>query len=161
MNKLDYLIFRASFTLTLFTVICIFCGSSYAKELQPGSGVVSGGSDLQSGQKFEIVGELYALGVTNDPRSRKLSIIGLDRFRLRGPEIISVQLVPVGSILTIVGKEPQKRAFFIFPYPVQYVVHINTIDAPAGIPIKITLEAGIEGKSTPLNPLIFKPLLGQ
>ena len=75
MNKLDYSIFRASIAFTLFTVICIFCGPSYGKELQPGSGAAPGDSDLQNGQKFEIVGELYAFGVTDDPRSRKLSII--------------------------------------------------------------------------------------
>ncbi|WP_173052028.1 hypothetical protein [Candidatus Nitrotoga sp. AM1P] len=161
MNKLDYSIRRISFTFTLFIVICIFCGQSYAKELQPGSGAVPGDSELQSGQKFEIVGELYAIGVTDDPRSGKLSFIALHQFRIRGHEIVSRQLVPIGSILTIVDKKPKKRAFFVFPYPDRYVVHINTIDAPAGISIVLRLEGGIEGKSTPLNPLIFKPLLGQ
>jgi hypothetical protein len=128
--------------------------------LQPRSCAAPGDSDLQSGQKFEIVGELYAHGVITDPRSGKLSFISVVPLRLRGPEIISSQLVPIGSILTIVDKEPKKRAFFVFPYPDRYVVHVNTIDAPAGIPVVIGLSRGIEGKSTPLNPLIFKPLFG-
>ena len=126
------------------------------------SGAAPGDSDLQSGQKFEIVGELYAFGVTDDPRSRKLSIISVVPLRLRGPEIISSQLVPIGSIVTIVNKEPKRaRAYFIFSYPVQYIIQVDSINAPAGIPVVIGLFRGIEGKSTALNPLIFKPLLGQ
>ena len=82
--------------------------------------------------------------------------------RLRGPEIISSQLVPIGSIVTIVNKEPKRaRAYFIFSYPVQYIIQIDSINAPAGIPVVIGLCCGIEGKSTVLNPLIFKPLLVQ
>ncbi|MFZ1318161.1 MAG: hypothetical protein WAQ56_02420 [Candidatus Nitrotoga sp.] len=161
MNKLDYSILRISLAFTLFTVIYIFCGPSYTKELQPGSGAASGDSDLQSGQKFKIVGELYAYGVTNDLGTDKLSIISVVPLRLTGPEIISRQLVPIGSILTIVDKAPKKLFLFIFPYPVRYIVQIDSIDAPAGIPVVIDLHRGIEGKSTPLNPLIFKPLLGQ
>ena len=159
MNKLDYLIFRASIAFTLFTVICIFCGQSYAEELQRGSGAVPNDSELQSGQKFEIVGELYAYGIIDNSRPAKLLNISLDPLRLRGPEIISSQLVPIGSRITIVNKEPKRaRAYFIFSYPVRYVVQIDSIDAPAGIPVVIDLCCGIEGKSTPLNPLIFKPL---
>ena len=156
MNKLDYSIFRASIAFTLFTVICIFCGPSYGKELQPGSGAAPGDSDLQNGQKFEIVGELYALGIIDDLRSRKLSSIVVLPLRLRGPEIISSQLVPIGSILTIVGKSPKR--LFAFLHPVRYIVQIDSIDAPAEIPVVIELYLGSEGKSTPLNPLIFKPL---
>jgi hypothetical protein len=61
------------------------------------SSAAPGDSDLQSGQKFEIVGELYALGVATDLGSRKLAAIDLDRFRLSGPEILSVHPVPVGT----------------------------------------------------------------
>lgn len=113
-------------------------------------------NDLRIGQKFEIVGELYAHSVSDDLNSRKVSIISLVPLRLSGPEIISRQLVPIGSVLTVVDKAPKK--FFAFLYPDRYVVHINTIESPAGISAVIDLYRGIEGKSTALNPLIFKPL---
>lgn len=115
-----------------------------------------GNNDLKIGQKYEIVGELYAHSVCDDLNTRKVSIIILEKLRLSGPEIISRKLVPTGSVLTVVDKAPKK--FFAFLYPDRYVVRVNTIDSPAGIPVVIDLSRGIEGKSTALNPLIFKPL---
>ena len=116
----------------------------------------AGNDDVMIGQKYEIVGELYAHSVADDLNSRGVSFISLVPLRLTGPEIISRQLVPIGSILTIVEKEPKR--LFAFLYPDTYIVRVNTIDAPAGIPIVIGLSRGIEGKPTALNPRIFKPL---
>lgn len=116
----------------------------------------AGNDDTIIGQQYEIVGELYALSVAQDLNARVVSIISLVPLRLRGPEIISSQVVPKGSILTIIGKE--SKAFFGFLYPDQYIVRVNTIDKPEGVPIVIRLSRGIEGKATALNPLIFKPL---
>lgn len=113
-------------------------------------------NDLHIGQKYEIVGELYAHSICNDRYCKEVYIIDLVPLRLRGPEIFSRQLVPIGSVLTVVDKAPKK--FFAFLYPDRYVVRVNTIDSPAGIPVVIDLSRGIEGKSTALNPLIFKPL---
>ena len=112
--------------------------------------------DALIGQQYEIVGELYAHSVADDLNSRVVSIIDLVPLRLTGPEIISRQLVPTGSILTIVKKAPKR--LFAFLYPDRYIVRVNTIDAPPGIPIVIGLSRGIEGTSTALNPRIFKPL---
>lgn len=125
------------------------------------SGLVSvkevlGNDELRSGQKFEIVGELYAHRVCDDLSSREVSIISLVPLRLSGPEIISRQLVPIGSLLTIIGKAPER--FFAFIYPDRYIVQVNTISAESGIPIVLDLSRQIEGKSTTLNPKIFKPL---
>ena len=116
----------------------------------------SGNKDLRIGQKYEIVGELYVHSVSDDLNSRKVSIISLVPLRLSGPEIISRQLVPTGSVLTVVDKAPKK--VFAFLYPDRYIVRVNTIKSPVGIPVVIDLSRGIEGKSTALNPLIFKPL---
>lgn len=113
-------------------------------------------NDLRIGQKYEIVGELYAHSICDDRYCREVTIIDLVPLRLRGPEIFSRQLVPVGSVLTVVDKAPKK--FLAFLYPDRYVVRVNTIKSPIGIPVIIDLSRGIEGKSTALNPLIFKPL---
>jgi hypothetical protein len=115
-----------------------------------------GNDDLRIGQRYEIVGELYAYGVADDLNSRQLSVISLVPLRLSGPEIISRKLVPKGSILTIVDRGPKR--FLSFLYPDEYIVRVTGLDAPAGTPIVIDLSRGIEGKSTPLNPEIFKPL---
>lgn len=116
----------------------------------------AGNDEAMIGQQYEIVGELYALSVAHDLNSRVVSIIILEPLPLRGPEIISRNVVPIGSILTIVEKAPKR--FLAFLYPDRYIVRVNTIEAPAGFPIVIDLSRGIEGKSTVLNPLIFKPL---
>lgn len=160
MNKPNYTGIARSSTAIVLSAWLLALSISLTSPFVSGSGAAPGNNDLQSGQKFEIVGELYAYGVIN-VGSGKLSIISVVPLHLSGPEIISRQLVPIGSILTIVDKEPKKRAFFVFPYPVRYIVQIDSINAPAGIPLVIALDRGIEGKSTPLNPLIFKPLLDQ
>jgi len=116
----------------------------------------AGNDEAMIGQQYEIVGELYAHSVAHDLNSRVVSIITLEPLWLTGPEIISRQFVPTGSILTIVEKAPKR--FFAFLYPDRYIVRVNTIAAPAGIPIVIDLTHENEGKSTALNPLIFKPL---
>lgn len=116
----------------------------------------TGNDEAMIGQQYEIVGELYAYSVADDLNTRVVSIITLVPLRLTGPEIISRQVIPAGSILTIVEKAPKRLLAFL--YPDRYIVRVNTVDAPAGIPIVIDLSRGIEGKSTVLNPLIFKPL---
>ena len=121
-----------------------------------GANTAVGTDDALIGQKYEVVGQLYAHSVAEDLNSRVVSFISLVPLRLTGPEIISRQLVPTGSVLTIVEKAPKR--LFAFLYPDRYIVRVNTIDAPAGIPIVIGLSRGIEGKSTALNPLIFKPI---
>ena len=50
-----------------------------------------GSDDLRIGQRYEIVGELYAYGVANNLNTRQLSVIGLETLHLSGPEIISKQ----------------------------------------------------------------------
>ena len=113
-----------------------------------------GADDQLIGQRFEIVGELYAHGVAHDLNARQLSVISLVPLRISGSEILSRQLVLKGSILTIVDRRPKR--FFSFLYPDEYFVRVDGLDAPAGIPVVMGLSRGIEGKSTPLNPAIFK-----
>jgi hypothetical protein len=85
----------------------------------------AGNDDALIGQKYEIVGELYAHRVADDLNSRVVSFISLVPLQLTGPEIISRQLVPTGSILTIVEKAPKR--LFAFLYPDRYIVRVNTI----------------------------------
>jgi hypothetical protein len=138
--------------MSLWWLLVLLIGLSSALE----ANTAASNNDAMIGQKYEIVGELYAHSVAEDLNSRVVSIISLVPLRLTGPEIISCQLVPTGSILTIVEKAPKR--LFAFLYPDRYIVRVNTLDAPPGIPIVIELHRGIEGKSTALNPLIFKPL---
>jgi hypothetical protein len=112
--------------------------------------------DLRIGQRYEIVGQIYAYGIADDLNSRQLSWIDLSPLNLSGPEIISKQSVPAGSILTIIDRPPKR--FLEFLYSDGYVVRISSFDAPAGIQLRFELCCGIQGNSTPLNPGIFKPV---
>ena len=124
----------------------------YASEGEANPGKIK----LRVGQRYEVVGTLYAHSVKDDPRSKEISIISVVPLRLRGPEIVSHQLIPMGSILTIMTKAPKK--VFGFLYPDRYVVQISGIDGPLGVPVIIDLSRGIEGRSNTLNPEIFKAL---
>jgi hypothetical protein len=117
---------------------------------------VARGDDVRIGQRYEVVGELYAHGVADDINSRQLSLISLVPLRLSGPEIVSRRLVPLGSVLTIVDRAPTK--FLAFLYPDRFLVTVAGLEVPAKIPVVIDLSRGVQGKSTPLNPEIFKPL---
>jgi hypothetical protein len=113
------------------------------------------GGELKLGQKFEIIGELYAHSVSDDLNTREVSIISLVPLRLSGPEILTRQLVPIGSVLTVIERAPRK--FLAFLYPERYFVRVNTIAVPARIPVVIDISRGIEGQTSALNPRIFKP----
>lgn len=113
--------------------------------------------ELLIGQEFEIVGELYAHGVTEDAkRPKKLSFISLEPVRLSGREILWQQQVALGSRMKVVEKI-QLKYFIVFRRD-EYIVQLNTLEPPPGVPIRIRLTAGNEGKSTALNPRIFKPI---
>ncbi|HWI82076.1 hypothetical protein [Ramlibacter sp.] len=135
----------ARFLVVILTVICSSGGLTSSGEL-----------GLQEGQRFEIIGTLYAHGVRDDLGSSEISIISVVPLRLSGPEIVFRKLIPVGSTMTIVGKAPKK--LFHFLYPDRYIVQISALDAPTDVPIVIDLSRGIEGKPKTLNPAIFKAL---
>jgi hypothetical protein len=130
----------------LLTFLCVTANS-----------LAQGPSGLKPGERFEIVGELYAHGVAIDLDVRKVTIISVVPLRLSGPEIISRQVVPLGTILTIVDRAPKQLLSFL--YPDRYFVRLNDMALPAGVPVVIDLSRGVEGTTTPLNPKIFKPRL--
>lgn len=115
-----------------------------------------GNDGLQAGQQYEIVGALYAYGVADNLNTRQLSFFHLSPLNLRGPEIISRQLIPKKSILTVIDR--RARRFLEFLYPDGYVVRVTGFEAPAGILVVLTVCCRNEGESTTLNPDIFKPL---
>ncbi len=111
---------------------------------------------LAPGDTFEVVGELYALRVATDLKTRKPDIISIVPLRLRGPEILSVQPLPRGSRIKILRKaEPRWPSFL---YPDRYVVESTAVDNAAGLPVVLDLAQGNEGTATPLNPAIYRPL---
>jgi hypothetical protein len=121
-----------------------------------GSAAALGKEDLRIGQRYKIVGDLYAYGVADNLNTRELSLISLVPLHLSGPEIVSRQVVPKGSVLTIIEKMPKR--FLSFLYSDRYAVRTTEIDVPRGIPVVVDLCCGIRGKTTPLSPAIFEPL---
>jgi hypothetical protein len=111
---------------------------------------------LQKGQRFEIVGDLYAYGVAHNLNTKELSTIRLEALQISGPEVISRQSVLIGSIMTVIEREPRK--FLRFLYPDRYLVQVTGLQVPPGIPVVIALCCGIKGKTIPLRSEFFRPL---
>lgn len=112
--------------------------------------------NLAPGEVFEVIGDLYALWVATDLNARKPDIIAIVPLRLRGPEIMSVHLLPRGSRIEIVRKMDGRWPAFL--YPDRYLVVSRSIDNPTGLPVVLDLAQGNEGTATPLNPEIYRPL---
>lgn len=136
----------------------VFAGAVFAFASASGMGLApkQTPTNLAPGEVFEVVGELYALWVTNNLNDRKPDIIDIVPLRLRGPEILSVQLLPRGSRIEIVRKMESRSPAFI--YPERYLVISKSIDNPTGVPIVLDISRGNEGTATPLNPEIYRPL---
>jgi hypothetical protein len=146
MNKLDYAIVRTSITFTLFTVIgAIFCGLSYASE-QP-----------QPGNKYKIVGPVYLSGVyrnlNNRQLNRQMAFGSLTAVRFSGPEVAFQRVVPVGTIMTIIGPEPKRVPLPFFAD--QYVIRLDPTELSSELDVILELNRGIEGSLDGLNPEIF------
>lgn len=145
MTLLKYLIFRASITLTLFTVICIFCGLSYAND-KP-----------QIGNQYKIVGPMYLSGIYLNLNSRQLNrqlaFGDLTAVQFSGPEVAFQRKVPVGTIMTIVDRAP-KRVPLPF-YANRYFIRLEPVDPPSELDVILELNRGIEGSLDGLNPELF------
>lgn len=113
-------------------------------------------NDLVPGEKYEVVGELYALWVATDLNTRKPGVIAIVPLRLRGPEILSVYELPRGSTIKILRKaQPRWPAVL---YPDRYLVESNAIDVATDLPVVLDLAQGNEGTTTALNPSIYRSL---
>ena len=148
MNKLDYLIFRASIALTLFTVICIFCGPTYAEELQPGS-------------RYKVVRPVYLraeyYSLANKQVSKETARAYLHPMEYAMKHSVAFQIkVPAGTIITIIDPAP-KVWHFPFFYADRYFVRLDP-DLSRGLDVVLPLDRGIEGSLDGLNPELFSRL---
>jgi len=145
MNKLDDAMVRANIAFTLFAVIsAIFCGSSYASE------------KLQPGSRYQIVGPLYLYGVYLNLNKRQLNRVmavgDLSAVRVSGPEIAFECIVPVGTIMTIIGPAPK---IWHLPFLAdRYFVRLDP-DLSRGLDVEVELNRGTEGSMDGLNPELF------
>ena len=146
MNKLDYAIVRATIVFMLFTVSStIFCGLSYASE-QP-----------QPGNRYKIIGPVYLSGVyrnlTSRQLNRQMAVGSLTAVRFSGPEVAFQRIVPVGTIMTIIGPAPKRVPLPFFAN--QYFVRLDPTDLPSELDVILELNRGIEGSLDGLNPELF------
>lgn len=139
---------RASITFTLFTVICIFCGLSYAND-KP-----------QIGNQYKIVGPVYFGGIyrnlNNRQLNRQLAVGDLSAVQYSGPEVAFQRKVPVGTIMTIIGPAP-KRLPLPF-YANRYFVRLEPTSLPIELDVILELDLGIEGNLDGMNPELFSRL---
>lgn len=146
MNKLVYARVRASIAFTLFAVIgTVFCGLSYASE-QP-----------QPGNRYKIVGPVYLSGIyrnlNNRQLNRQMAVGSLTAVRFSGPEVAFQRIVPVGTIMTIIGPAPKRVPLPFFAN--QYVVRLDPTDLPSELDVILELNRGIEGSLDGLNSELF------
>ena len=147
MNKLNYAAVRTGIALILFTVMnAIFCGSSYA-------------GDIQMESRYKIVGPVYLSGIyrnlNNRQLNKQLATGSLTAVQFSGPEVAFQQKVPAGTILTILGPAP--KVWHIPFFADRYFVRLDP-DLSRGLDIVLELNRGIEGSLDGLNPELFDRL---
>ena len=111
---------------------------------------------VRIGAEYEVVGELYVHEVATDLNKRTLALVVLVPLRLSGPEILFRRLVVPGSHVRILARSSRRWPAFL--YPDEYVVEVDSISPPVGVPVLLGLSRGNEGGSGSLNPLIYRSL---
>ena len=131
---------------TLFTVIGgIFCDPSSANE------------ELQTGDRYKIIGPVYLSGLYRDLNNRQLNrqmaVGSLTAVRFSSPEVAFQSIVPEDTIMTIIGPAPKRVPLPFFAN--QYFVRIDPADRSSELDIMLELNRGIEGSLDGLNPELF------
>ena len=130
----------------LFAVIsAIFCGPSYASE------------ELQPGNRYKIIGPVYLSGVylnlNNRQLNRQMAIESLTSVRFSGPEVAFQRVVPVGTIMTIIGPAPKRISLPFLAN--RYFIRLDPMEPPSELDVILELNRGIEGSLDGLNPEYF------
>lgn len=147
MKKLNYAI-HVTIAFTLFTVIsAIFCGLSYASD------------KLQPGDQYKIIGSVYLSGVYRDLNNRQvnreMAVGSLTAVRFSGPEVAFQCIVPVETIMTIIGPAPKRLPLPFFAN--RDLVRLDP-DLSRGLDVILELNRGIEGNLDGLNPELFSKM---
>ena len=142
--------------MAFIVVIAVACFGRLGLAVTSGEGDRGKATSLRIGSEFEVVGALYAHEVATNLNARKTDFMVLVPLRLSGPEILSRQLVPLGSRVRVLAKTTEKWPSFL--YPEKYLVEVSSIPKQINLSIVLGLSRGNEGSSTPLNPSIYKPI---
>lgn len=122
------------------------CGLSYA------------GGELQSGDQYKVIGSVYSIGVYRDLNNRQLtqelSWVSLTAIRISGPEVAFLRVVPIGTIVTIIGFAPKRVPFPFFAN--RYFVKLEPSDLPNELEIILELNRGIEGNLDGVSSELFE-----
>ena len=142
-------IVQTSLVYILFAVIsAVFCESSYANE------------EPQPGNRYKIVGPVYLAGIylnlNNRQLTRQLAAGSLSAVQYLGPEVAFQRIVPIGTIITIIGPAP-KRASFFWLAKKRYFVRLEpaSTDLLSELDIFLELNRGFEGSLDGLNLELF------
>ena len=149
MNKLHYVIGRATIAFTLFTVSStIFCSISYASE------------QLQTGNRYKIIGPVYLAAeyysLNNRQVSKETARAYLESAQYYKKSWVAFQCeVPAGTIMTIIGPAP--KVWHLPFFANRYFVRLDP-DLSRGLDVVLELNRGIEGSLDGLNPELFSRL---
>lgn len=109
------------------------------------------------GAKYSVVADdLYAYGVYDSIDDRRLGYVALvPSPKMAGPEFAFSRIVPKGQVITILGAWRQSIPLQSGVY---YLIAVENLDLPRGVPIRVELFRGNESVGADLNPAIYRRL---
>jgi hypothetical protein len=108
------------------------------------------------GTTYSVVTDnLYAYGVYESPNTKVITYVDLVPLRIGGREIAFEREVPKGQIIRILSAW---RESVLLGSRLYYLVAIENLNLPPGVPVKLQLSRGNEGAGADLNPAIYKRL---
>jgi hypothetical protein len=113
---------------------------------------------MNPGTKYEVVGPLFAYGVRDDLGKKVVSTINVHVLNFSGPEIAWRRAIPLGTVLTIIGKIPAPSRFLRFLYHDRYSVALDDFVHGEKVPIVMEVYGLLLGEGGDLNPRILRRL---
>jgi hypothetical protein len=109
------------------------------------------------GARYRVVSTvLHAYGVYASLNEKKsISMVDVIPFPIGGPEVAFDRVVARGQIVKILSAW---RHHSIVRTRVYYLVALEGLDLPEGVPIRLELSRGNEGVGAELNPAIYEKL---
>jgi hypothetical protein len=114
-------------------------------------------ADLIGSEYRVIVEDLYAYGIYQSPEDK--STIGritlIPGVGIGGRDVAFRRHVPKGHIIRIISAWRQP---LLFDNGVYYLVAVEGVDFPSGVPVNLELFRGNEGVDADLNPNVYVKL---
>lgn len=118
----------------------------------------AGGNQIAPGDRYEIVGPLFAYGVRDDLGKKAISTVNLHTLNFTGPEIVWRRAVPEGTTMTIVASAPSPIPWLSFLFHDRYFVSLEKFALDVDVPIIVEVYGAVADGNAGLNPKFFRRL---